>query len=142
MRGSPKLIWIATGVGVLVLVLACGALALVPRRAPIAIATQQQIEQPAIQFAQDEYAGTVTTVAARATTQGEVNPQRCSVRERLEQQFGAMMNSEQQLWCNDNLPLWDVTMQGEFRMPDGALVRSLQIITMLDGNVTMIDDGR
>ncbi len=52
------------------------------------------------------------------------------------------MNSEQQLWCNDNLPLWDVTMQGEFRMPDGALVRSLQIITMLDGNVTMIDDGR
>ena len=143
MRGSRKLIWIAAAVAVVTLVLACGVIAFLPRRAPVAIATRQEVEQRAVQFAQDLYNGTVTTVAVRATTQGEVNPQRCSFTERVAQQFTAMMNADQQLWCDDNLPMWHVTMQGEFRShsPDGGAIRTLQMTMMPDGNVTTVGEG-
>ncbi len=91
----------------LVLVLACGALALMLRsgNAPVAMGTQQQIEQRAAQFAQDEFAGTVTTVAARATTQGEINPQRCSVLRWLGQQMSVVAGTWEWNHCSNNLPM-------------------------------------
>jgi len=124
--------------GVLVLVLACGALALVPRRAPVAIATRQEVEQRAVQMAQDVYDGMVTNVAVRATTQGEVNPQRCSFRERVEQQLSMLQNAEQWPWCDDNLPMWEATVQGTFCDANaGGTTPELHIIFTVDGSPSL-----
>lgn len=76
MRGSRKLIRIVVGVGVLVLVLACGLLALVPRGDQVL--TQQEAEQRAVEIAHDEYAGVVTTVAVQQVTRGEIGASFCS----------------------------------------------------------------
>lgn len=141
MRRSRKLIAIAAAAAVVVLVLACGVFALVPRRAPVAIATRQEVEQRAVQMAQDQFAGTVTTLATRATTQGEVNPQRCSSIRWLGQQTSVIAGTRAWNWCNDDMPMWEATMQGEFRSFDGNTVRALQMTFGPDGNVSTMIEG-
>jgi hypothetical protein len=142
MRGSRRLIGIAVGVGVLVLVLVCGALALlVPRGAPITLLPQAQMQQRAVQWAEDQYAGTPTTLALRASTQGEVNPQRCSPIRWLGQQMSLIAGDREWNHCRDDLPMWEATMQGDFRTFDGNTVHRLQVTFMPDGSVSTWIEG-
>lgn len=124
------------------MVLVCGALALVlPQNEPIALLSQAQMQQRAVQWAEDEYAGTPTTLALRATTQGEVNPQGCSVIRWLGQQMSVIAGTWEWNHCNDDLPMWEATMQGGFRNHDGGRFRTLQMTMMPDGNTSTIAEG-
>ncbi len=75
MRGSPKLIRIVAGVGVLVLVLACGLLALVSRGDRVL--TQQEAEDRALDIARTEYAATVTNVSVQQVARGDIGAAFC-----------------------------------------------------------------
>jgi len=124
------------------MVLVCGALALVlPQNEPIALLPQAQMQQRAVQWAEDEYAGTPTTLALRATTQGEVNPQRCSPIRWLGQQISLIAGDREWNHCRDDLPMWEATMQGEFRNFEGNTVRTLQVMFAADGNASMWIEG-
>jgi hypothetical protein len=129
--------------GAIVLILACGLLALMLRsgNAPVVLPPQAEIQQRAVQFAQDEYAGTVTTLTMRATTQGEVNPQRCLPIRWLGQQMSLIAGDREWNHCRDDLPMWEATMQGDFRNFEGNTVHRLQVTFMPDGNVSTWSEG-
>ncbi len=118
MRGFPKLIGIVVAVGVLVLVLACGLLALVPRGDRVL--TQQEAEQQATQFAQNEYAGTVTSVSVQQVARGEIGAAFCDPVQKVLVPLYTVVRISDWNHCDPNIRMWDIKMQGDFTWHDGG----------------------
>jgi hypothetical protein len=96
--------------------------------------TQQQIEQRALQYAQDEYRATVTKVAVRRASQGQIAPSFCSLPQRVV--VRALVVARLNTWdaCDPNFPMWEAQLEGTFHWPGGQ-AHDMQMRILPDGTV-------
>ena len=138
MRGSRKFITIAAGIGVLVLVVACGLLALLPRGE----LTQQEAEQRAIEAVKEQHGATVTAVSAHRTSPRELGVSCLPDEAAIARWRARILLDWDKNICDAELPLWRVTMEGEFHWVGGNISREASVLLWPDGNWMSINEMR